>query len=409
MTNPVMLDVMLHGVPIGTLIGVQGDRTLFTFNDSYIRDENRPTLSLSFYDDVNNLVTEHRPRQTRLMPFFSNLLPEGDLRGYLARRARIKPEREFELIQFLGQDLPGAVTIKLSDQDPEKYPEIPVTGISETGHNTSQDLHFSLAGVQLKFSANMQSAGRLTIPAKGVGGAWIVKLPSPRFDRVPENEFAMMNLARMVGINVPEIRLVDINEITNLPQGINRMGQYASAIRRFDRADDGNAVHIEDFAQIFGEYDSDKYKRGSMRTIARVLAASGDIKDIAEFVRRIVFNALIGNGDMHLKNWSVIYPDQRNYRLAPAYDFVSTIPYLSDEQMALKISRSRKFSDFDKDELMHFADGAALPRNLVLETAFETVAMFHEVWNREKNHLPIPDYIVHAIDRNSTQLPLAQL
>ena len=59
----------------------------------------------------------------------------------------------------------------------------------------------------MKFSAIMNATGGLTIPAKGVGGSWIVKLPSTKFDAVPENEFAMMNLAQMIGINVPEIML----------------------------------------------------------------------------------------------------------------------------------------------------------------------------------------------------------
>ena len=54
-----------------------------------------------------------------------------------------------------------------------------------------------------------------------------------------------------------------------------------------------------------------------MRSIARVIAADGDDADITEFIRRVTFNVLIGNADMHLKNWSVIYPDRRNIALAP--------------------------------------------------------------------------------------------
>jgi serine/threonine-protein kinase HipA len=53
-----------------------------------------------------------------------------------------------------------------------------------------------------------------------------------------------------------------------------------------------------------------------------------------EYTRRLVFSALIGNGDMHLKNWSLVYPDQRTPALAPAYDLVSTIPYMRDEDTA---------------------------------------------------------------------------
>jgi serine/threonine-protein kinase HipA len=75
-------------------------------------------------------------------------------------------------------------------------------------------------------------------------------------------------------------------------------------IKRFDRLENGVRVHIEDFAQVFGLPPSRKYERANNEMIARVLAAETSEIDIAEFVRRFVFNARIGNGDMHLKNWS---------------------------------------------------------------------------------------------------------
>ena len=70
-------------------------------------------------------------------------------------------------------------------------------------------LRFSLAGVQLKFSAIKSAAGGLTIPAEGVGGSWIVKLPSMTHDGVPENEYSMMSLAAQIGMDVPELQLVE--------------------------------------------------------------------------------------------------------------------------------------------------------------------------------------------------------
>jgi len=103
-----VLDVLLYGEPIGTLTRVPGDRILFAFNDAYINDVNRPVLGLHFKDAFGNLITEFKTTQTKLLPFFSNVLPEGHMRIFLAERAKVKPEREFFLIQALGQDLPGA-------------------------------------------------------------------------------------------------------------------------------------------------------------------------------------------------------------------------------------------------------------------------------------------------------------
>ncbi len=113
-------------------------------------------------------------------------------------------------------------------------------------------MRFSLAGVQLKFSAINEAGGGLTIPAKGIGGSWIVKLPSREFDGVPENEFSMMTLARLIGMDVPALQLIDIDAIRNLPEGIDTLRGQALAIERFDRLPGAGAVHIEDFAQIFG-------------------------------------------------------------------------------------------------------------------------------------------------------------
>src|ERR1041384_224297 len=78
-------------------------------------------------------------------------------------------------------------------------------------------LHFSLAGVQLKFSAIGPSGKQLRIPAQGRDGQWIVKLPSPKFPSLPENEFAMMTLAKEAGIDVPEFGLISVGSIANIP------------------------------------------------------------------------------------------------------------------------------------------------------------------------------------------------
>ena len=403
MTNNVStLNVLLYGEPIATITNVGNDRTLFAFMDSYINDESRPVLGLGFKDTLGGLLTNFKPTQTKLTPFFSNLLPEETMRHYLAERAGVNPVREFFLLWVLGQDLSGAITVEPADGEallPNVHQDI------EDETKTDGPMRFSLAGVQLKFSAVQQANGGLTIPATGQGGSWIVKLPSSRFDAVPENEYSMMELARMLGMDVPETQLLPINRIANIPNGIGKFGDSAFVIKRFDRAD-GQAVHIEDFAQVFGVYPQDKYKKASMRNIAQVIGIEGQDEDIAEFTRRLVFNTLIGNADMHLKNWSVIYKDRRTASIAPAYDFVSTIPYIPDDSASLKISRSKKFSDFTLDELSHLAAKAMLPEKLVLDTAKQTVAGFHEIWAKEKAHLPLTKSMIEAIETHLRSIPL---
>jgi serine/threonine-protein kinase HipA len=406
MSSVSTLNVFLYGELVGTITNVGNDRSLFAFTQSYIEDAARPTLSLGFKDSLGELMTDFKAITTKLMPFFSNLLPEDEMRKYLAERANINPEREFLLLWVLGQDLPGAITVKPADG--EELPPSITEPIDEERSHKDGAMRFSLAGVQLKFSAVQHATGGLTIPANGMGGSWIVKLPSSKFDGVPENEYSMMELARKIGMDVPETQLLNIGDIENIPNGIRQFGDSAFAIKRFDRINGGGSVHIEDFAQVFGVYPSDKYMKASMRNIAEVIGIEGQEEDIAEFTRRLVFNTLIGNADMHLKNWSLIYSDKRSASIAPAYDFVSTIPYIADKEAALKVSRSKKFTDFTMDELSHLAANARLPEKLVLDTAEETVSLFHDIWQKEKNNLALSRGVIEAIEQHLGTLPIAK-
>jgi serine/threonine-protein kinase HipA len=166
-------------------------------------------------------------------------------------------------------------------------------------------------------------------------------------------------------------------------------------------------VHIEDFAQVFGVYPDEKYKRASYKNIAEVIWAETGEVGVSEFVRRLVFNTLIGNADMHLKNWSLMYPDTRTAALAPGYDFVSTIAYIDDDRMALNYARTKRFDEFSKDELTYLAAKAKLPSKLVMDTATDTVERFHEAWRRLKSALKLSKKTVEAIEEHIQRVPLA--
>lgn len=395
MAEIAVLDVRLHDRPVGTLTHVQGDRTLFAFTTDYVEDLDRATLSLSFRDSFGELLTNFRPVQRVVPPFFSNMLPEGPLRRYLAQKAGVDVGREFFLLWMLGQDLPGAVTVHPADG--EALPP----GVEDALPNEALDqaLRFSLAGVQLKFSALQKGRkfGGLTIPAEGVGGGWIVKLPSQQFAGIPENEFSMMTLAGLMGMDVPDIELLELDRIEGLPDGVGELRGQAMAIHRFDRTD-AEPVHMEDFAQVFGVYPEAKYEKATYRSIAKVLGIEVGDAGVAEFIRRLVFSTLIGNADMHLKNWSLLYPDGFTPVLSPAYDLLSTIPYLPDDNAALKYSRTKTMSELSKDELKHLAAKAGLSEKLVLDTARETVDRFKAIWSAEKANLPLSRTVVDAVD-----------
>lgn len=318
--------VLLQGNRIGSILQ-RGDVARFVFDPGYWDDPNRNVLGLWFEDD---------PRRSskaalRLPPWFSNLLPEGTLREWIARDQGVSADRELQLLLRIGRDLPGAAEVVASDAvfDPDLLEEPNATTTPARDRNPRWK--FSLAGVGLKFSLLKQNE-RLTIPASGELGDWIVKLPDARYPESPTNEFATMTLARAVGIDVPDVVLVHRDELPALPaRAWPSSEELAFAIARFDRAPDGQRIHIEDLAQVRGFYDNAKYT-GSFETVGALIYRNRDVDSLREFVRRLTFNVLIGNGDAHLKNWSLIYPDGRVPTLSPAYDLVSTAPYASPDE-----------------------------------------------------------------------------
>jgi serine/threonine-protein kinase HipA len=403
------LEVRLHGRRIGGILRMAGDRQIFSFDEDYIHDPQRPTLSLSFKGRSGGLVTNPQHIRQRVPAFFANLLPEGHLRAYLAEEAGVHPQREFHLLAALGADLPGAVVVAPLDQHRGEggSEDREGEGMEErkSGQRRSgRQLRFSLAGVQLKFSAIAEARGGLTVPAEGIGGSWIVKLPSQTFDSVSENEFVMLELARAIGIEAPRIRLVPVAEIQGLPSPAAAIKGNALAVERFDRTADGGRVHMEDFAQVFGQFPDDKYKGVSYANIARVLWAETGEQGAYEFVRRLTFSVLTGNADMHLKNWSLLYPDTRNPVLSPAYDFVSTLPYIPGDQLALTLGGSRDMSRISRDQIRRLAEKSGMPMAPVVRIVRDTADAVIEAWRNIAAKDLLPDRIRTVI---SDQIALA--
>jgi serine/threonine-protein kinase HipA len=399
---PRVLNVQLNEVEVGTLTLLADDRSLFVFSESYIKDPQRPILSLWFKTPLGELKTEEKIRsQAMLPPFFSNLLPEGHLRQYLAKKANVKSEREFFLIAALGRDLPGAVRVGFAEslQDDEARAKTPST----KGKGL---LRFSLAGVQLKFSAIMEARGGLTIPADGIGGSWIVKLPSSSYAHVPEAEYSMLELAKHVGIIVPEFKLVPTKSVSGLPKDINERFGNSLVVKRFDRAPGGSRIHMEDFAQIFGMYPDQKYENASFDRIGFVILSECGEEDFLQFIRRLVFAVFIGNGDMHLKNWSLLYADTRTPRLSPAYDFVPSALYLPNDDLGLRLGGTKSFIEVTETNFSMLASRAHASEHMVLHTVQETCAHIKISWRELRKELPLTTEMKKALDRHMKGLRL---
>lgn len=398
-----VLEVYLAKTLVGRLTLLTGDRAFFAFEADYLNDLNRPVLSQSFLKASGDILPETKITQTKLPPYFSNLLPEGHLRSYLAHRGGINPAREFRLIALLGADLPGAVIVT--------EPGMPLEAMAVRQDHTEnkrktvaeEPYRFSLAGVQLKFSALAESTGGLTIPANGAGGDWIIKLPAQNFVQVPENEWAMLHLASQIGIPVPQVRLVSLDKIGGLPDLGVLSGTQALVVKRFDRGDFSKGasrqrIHIEDFAQVYHLFPADKYSKVSYANIANMVWTLTGEQGLVDFIQRLTFTILIGNGDMHLKNWSFIYADGRTPQLSPAYDFVSTIPYIPNDSLALSLSGTKNMRAVTLEHFKKLTKKARLPEHIVLNTVRGTVAATRQAWDADHKHYELSGEIQKRIE-----------
>lgn len=392
------LKIKLSGEDIGTLIMLPSRSMFFAFNETYLADPNRLVLSQSFFSNTGDVIPESKTSRSQLPPFFSNLLPEGHMRDYLAKLGGIKPTNEFKLIELLGADLSGAVTVSALEGNPYEHEE--ELSLAEP------PFHFSLAGVQLKFSAIAQKHGGLTIPVSGIGGDWIIKLPAQNYANVPENEYAIMHLAGSIGIPIPDIRLVKLSEIGGLPDMGVLIGSNALAVKRFDRAEGGKRIHIEDFAQVYTIYPHEKYANANYSNLAHMIWTLTGEEGLTDFIRRLVFTVITGNGDMHLKNWSFIYEDGRTPKLSPAYDMVSTIPYIPNDGLALNLGDSKVMQSITVEHFKKLAKKAGLPDHLVVQTVKETVDRTFTAWEENYRHYPLPAEILKRLQKHMESIAL---
>lgn len=394
------LRLTLHGRLVGYVVGFGNGRNVLSFADEFRTASTRPTFSLMthpWFPRATEVMAEPWVRHHRLHPALSNLLPEGALREFIAHTLKVHIESEFPVLSYLGLDLPGALIVE--PLEPEEVPDslLRLHGGAKAlafennlPNSTSQNSRFSLAGVQMKFSMK-EREGRYNFSTEDALGDWIIKTPSTQHKDVPVNEYSAMTLASLVGVDIPDIQLVALDKLDNLPPINLPDEKLAFAIKRFDREDNAR-IHMEDFAQVLVKYPHEKYNTANYEQIGRILFEfSGDgLADVQQFARRLLVNILLANGDAHLKNWSLLYADQVTPRLSPAYDILTTSVYIPGEkQFALNLGKTKAWYQVGFKQFQYWTEKSGIPWRAIKPHLDDVITKARTLWPDAIKNLPM--------------------
>ncbi len=332
------LDVSLGGVRVGAITRSRRGATYdFAYSADWLALPSATALSVS-------LPLRSEPfGHEECAPFFAGLLPEGDARRTTARRLGVSEQNDAALLEALGGDCAGAVSIGsvgaeesgvqlLSDEELAGLlavlPQRPLLSGAAVG------VRLSLAGAQDKAPIRFDGV-RYGLPLGAAASTHILKTPIPGFPATVVNEALCLGTIR--GLGLPAVEAVPV-----------RIGDViALRVARYDRVVDGDAVgrlHQEDACQALGVPPGRKYEAESGPGVATIVALLREVTArpaiaTRAFLELVVAWYLLGNADGHAKNVSLLR-DPGEIRLAPAYDVLCTAAYdQHDERMAMRIGR----------------------------------------------------------------------
>jgi len=211
---------------------------------------------------------------------------------------------------------------------------------------------FTVPGVQTKLSLHLSKEDdpRLTLINYPTG--YILKPQTPEYSMLPECEFLVMQMANATKIKTVPFALIKIDSTD----------EFAYLTKRIDRVND-EALAMEDFCQLENRLTADKYK-GSYERCAKVIMkySVNPGMDVAELFLRVVFSYVVGNSDMHLKNFSLIetFVNSQEYILSPAYDMLPVSIILPEDDEALALTLNGKKKNIRRNDFLVFAESIGL-------------------------------------------------
>ena len=368
------LDVYLNAILAGRLREEKG-QLFFAYDNAWLESEQFIPLSVTM------------PRQTEGFPneitraFFDNLLPEGDIRTAIAKLKRVSERNTFGLLEEIGGDCAGAVSLWPQGEEPGKnegYASIGDKRLDKLLADMQKrpllviedELRLSLAGAQNKLPVHYDGA-QLSLPRGSAPSSHILKPGSPDFAHMPVNEHFCMRLAAALGLTVPDSVIL-------------RKPNPLYLVKRYDRivATDGTLtrIHQIDFCQALNLPSGKKYEKEggpSLSACFNVIAtfSAQPAKDRLQLISWAIFNYLMGNADAHAKNLSLLITSE-GISLAPFYDLISTAVYQDlTVNLALKIGGEDRPEWIKERHWAKFAEASGANPRIVWKKMADLSAM----------------------------------
>jgi serine/threonine-protein kinase HipA len=362
------LDVYLWDHLAGHLRLDEKRRFVFQYDAEWIKKKNAIPLSLHlplradiYPDDLSR-------------PFFSNLLPEAEVKRIIARRLQISASNDFAMLNSIGGECAGAVSVLPAGFVPVVKPGYQRLNEEEL-HQIITDLpkrplmagvegmRLSLAGAQNKLPVYMEGDG-IFIASGNAPSTHILKPPIRDMEDTVENEAFWMMLAKKMGLSAPPV---------TIRRGLDKLYIIQRYDRRRDKDDHIVRLHQEDFCQALGFLPDQKYESEGGPSLGHcfTLLQGKSISPAADrlaLLQWTIFNFLIGNADAHAKNMAIIFTN-RGSRLAPFYDLIRTqvYPDLTQKQ-SMRIGGENRPSWIQQKHWEKLGESVAIKSSLVLKT-----------------------------------------
>ena len=405
------LRVYLGTGQVGWLWLDAGRRFAFQYDPQWLANETAIPLSLTLPLRAEPFGDE----QAR--PFFANLLPESDLRRTIARRLGLSEQNDFALLEAVGGECAGAVSLLPEDVTPKtegRYHPLDDDTLDALIRDLPQrpmlagekGFRLSLAGAQDKLPV-LFDGERLSLPAGIAPSSHILKPPIAHHPDSVQNEYFCMRLAHRVGLSVPPVTILHARQPLYLVQRYDRQQLPGGRLER---------VHQEDFCQALGVAPDQKYEKEGGPGLRQCFDLIRDrsiqpLADIKALLQWVIFNYLIGNADAHGKNISLLLTGA-GPTLAPFYDLMSTAVYPGlTTRLAMHVGREDRPEWIIGRHWQRFADEAGIDFKLLRQTLLRMqtrvdaeARTLAAQWQAEQGRCEIIERIIGVVEQRGRRL-----